>query len=77
MRDVFTYFLELNDDANDDEEEGKRAITSEILRQVAIDLKEEDDPVIAQQMIEVADKEGKGYVTEEDFMNIMKVMGMY
>lgn len=76
MRDVFRYFIDVDDD-NDMEETQEKVITPGLLQMIAMSLDEDPDPDLAEKMVEVADIEGKGFVTEEDFMNIMHSMGMY
>lgn len=76
MKDVFKYFIDIDDD-DDVEDKKERVITPELLQMVAMSLDEDPDPDLAEKMVEVADITGKGYVTEDDFMKIMQNMGMY
>lgn len=77
---MFYHFIEIIDDMdelNQTENDHKDVINPLILRLVAASLDEGDDPDLAKKMIEVADPDNKGYVTEDDFMNIMQTMGMF
>lgn len=76
MTDVFSYFIELEEN-DESEERQKRIISPELLQTIALTLGEDFDDELIDKMVEVADKDGKGYINEEDFLEVMKNMGMY
>lgn len=76
MKDVFNYFIELEEN-DESEERQKRLISAELLQTIALTLGEEFDDELIDKMIEVADKDGKGFISEDDFLEVMKNMGMH
>eukprot|EP01122_Echinamoeba_exundans_P003406 TRINITY_DN13511_c0_g1_i1.p1 TRINITY_DN13511_c0_g1~~TRINITY_DN13511_c0_g1_i1.p1 ORF type:complete len:180 (+),score=52.13 TRINITY_DN13511_c0_g1_i1:22-540(+) len=57
--------------------EGSGRITLEALRHVALELGEDLKDEELREMIEEADRDKKGYVTEKDFLNLMKKATQY
>ena len=76
MKDVFNYFIELEEN-DESEERQKRLISADLLQTIALTLGEEFDDELIDKMIEVADKDGKGFISENDFLEVMKNMGMH
>jgi len=59
----------------DDEESGKITFTN--LKRVALELGENLTDEELQEMIDEADRDGKGDVNQDDFLRIMKKTGLY
>jgi len=59
----------------DDDETGKITFTN--LKKVAVELGENLTDEELQEMIEEADRDGKGEVNQDDFLRIMKKTGLY
>jgi len=75
---TFKYFVDIDADGEGETPEGELKISFEKLKKVAegLDDIEASDEVL-KQMIMVADRDGDGYVTVEDFKRIMRRMKLY
>ena len=81
MKRAFKWYVEIDDEFGDDnvnDDSKPRGIDKEKLMSVAKNtLSEGVDEYIIDRMIEVADSDGDGIVTQEDFLKIMKKMKLY
>ena len=79
---AFRWYVEIDDEFEEDEGDDKAnkpvGIDRDKLISVAKNtLSEEIDEYIIDRMIEVADSDNDGIVTQEDFLRVMKKMKLY